>query len=136
MYELIYVNASKAASKLYTDKGAFVRDFQILEKKGLPCKASGTSKNGGIAVVTRNGWSDDDVILTAVVDFGNGKTYSYSAGKRYSGKYEVLTKYGQSIVTVSYAWRQIDDFRAEIWELGYDEPVSFESILIRKVVSK
>lgn len=136
MYEIIYLNGNKAPSKLYENKETFIHDFQILDKKGLPCKASGPSKDGSIAVVTRNGWSDDDVILTVIVDFGNGKTYTYSAGKRYSGKYEVLTKYGQSVVTVTYKWRQIDNFRAELWELGYDEPVSFESIVVRKVVSK
>lgn len=136
MYEIIYLNGNKAPSKLYVNKSAFIHDFQILDKKGFPCKASGPSKDGGIAVATRNGWSDDDVILTAIVDFGNGKTYTYSAGKRYSGKYEVSTKYGQAIVSVTYKWRQIDDFRSEIWAAGYDEPVMFESILVRKVVSK
>ena len=136
MYEIIRMKGSDVSSKLYTEKTKFLADFQIFAKKGIPCKAQGVSKTGEIASITRNGWNDDDVILTAVVDFGNGRKYSYQAGKRYSGQYEVLTRYGQSIVTVSYAWRQIDDFRAEMWNLGYDEPVMFESILVRKVVSK
>ena len=137
MYELLYAkNDTEIRSKLYSNKDAFIDDFQKLERIGLPVKAQGVAKTGEIAVVTRNGWNDDDAILTAVVDFGHGKTYSYCAGKRYSGKYEVLTKYGQEVVNVSYAWRQIDDFYAYIWSLGYDEPVSFESILVRKVVSK
>lgn len=136
MYEIIRMKGNDVASKLYEDKNKFLADFQIFTKKGIPCKAQGVAKTGEIASVTRNGWNDDDVVLTAVVDFGNGRKYSYQAGKRYSGKYEVLTKYGYSIVTVSYAWRQIDDFRAEIWALGYDEPVMFESILVRKAVIK
>lgn len=137
MYEIIRMKENNVASKLYQDRNEFIKDFQIFEKSGLPCKANGTSKDTGEPVsVTRNGWNDDDVVLTAMVDFGHGKVYSYQAGKRYSGQYEVLTKYGQAIVTVSYAWRNIDDFRAEMWNLGYDESVMFESILVRKVVSK
>lgn len=136
MYEIIRMKENNVASKLYKDKDQFLADFQIFSKKGIPCKASGISKTGEPVSVTRNGWNDDDVVLTAKVDFGSGKVYTYQAGKRYSGQYEVLTKYGQSIVNVSYAWRNIDDFRAEMWNLGYDEPVMFESILVRKVVIK
>ena len=133
MYELLYMRGHEVRSKLYEDRNAFVKDFQTLEKSGLPCKAQGSSKAGGVAVVTRNGWDDDDVILTAEVEFSSGRKYSYSAGKRYSGLYEVLTKYGQETVNVTYKWRQIDEFRADLWELGYDNPVSFEFVMVKKV---
>ena len=134
MYEIIYLKDGKAPSKLYLDRESFVHDFQILEKKGLPCLAQGPSKTGEIVKIARNGWNDDEVVLTVDVDFGSGKKYSYQAGKRYSGFYEVETRNGSAIVSVAYRWRQIDEFRASLWAVGYDEPTLFESILIRKVV--
>ena len=134
-YELAYLaTETDVRSKLYEDRNAFLKDFQILETSGKPMMAQGPGKDSGAIIVERrNGWNDDDVILTAEVNFGYGKVYKYSAGKHYSGLYEVIGRSGNCIVSVSYKWRQIDDFRAELFEKGYDEPTAFESILVKKV---
>lgn len=133
MFELILKDGTSVRSKLYADRNKFAEDYTKMTKTAVPFKAQGIGKDGKPFALEMNGWNDDDVILTAVVKFGNDKTYGYSAGKRYSGIYSVKTKYGESIVSVNYKWRDIDEFRTEIWEAGYDEPVSFESILIEKV---
>ena len=134
MWEIIRNKNCEIKSHMYDNRERFIEDFQKFSSSGVPFKAQGVAKDGSIASVARNGWNDNDVVLTANVKFPNNKIYSYTAGKHYSGMYEVVTKYGTSIVSVTYEWRQIDEFRAAIWEAGYDEPVSFESILIRKVV--
>lgn len=133
MVEMLLKDGTDIRSKVFTDRTEAGRAYQSLDKKTLPFKVHGIGKDNKPITVKKNGWKDDDVILTACVKFGNGKVYSYTAGKRYSGMYEVETKLGKSVVVVSYRYRDIDEFRAEIWEAGYDEPVSFESILIKKV---
>ena len=135
MYEIAYVNNEKEIrSKLYEQRDAFLKDYQIIKKSGKPMMGQGPNKNTGkIVSTTENGWSDDDVILTAEVKFSSGTEYSYSAGKHYSGLYEVKTSIGGAIVSVNYRWRLLDEFRASMWTLGYDEPTRFESIMIRKV---
>ena len=131
--EMLLKNGTDVRSKVFTDRTEAGKAYQLLEHKDIPFKVHGIGKDDKPFVIEKNGWSDEDVILTAAVKFGNGKTYSYTAGKRYSGLYEVKTKFGESVVTVAYKYRDIDEFRAEIWAAGYDEPVSFESILIKKI---
>lgn len=135
VYEIVYLKTeAEVRSKLYEDRDAFVKDFNAFTRLGKPVVGKGPDKvTGDFIHVGRNGWDDNDVVLTVDVDFGSGKSYSYQASKRYEGSYEVETKYGTSVVTVTYRWRQIDEFRASLWEKGYDNPVLFESILIRKV---
>ena len=133
MVEMLLKDGTDIRSKVFTDRTEAGRAYQSLNNKTLPFKVHGIGKDNKPITVKKNGWNDDDVVLTACVKFGNGKTYSYIAGKRYSGMYEVRTKFGESDVVVSYKYRDIDEFRAEIWAAGYDEPVSFESILIKKV---
>lgn len=132
-YEIAYISSeNEIRSKLYDSRDKFITDFNIISKSGKPCMAQGPDKTGKIVVVEKNGWNNDDVILTAVVNFGSGKKYSYSASRHYSGMYEVLSRGETVLVSVSYAWRQIDEFRASLWEKGYDNPTAFESILVRK----
>ena len=135
VFELISLEKENVFSEIYTDRNKFVKVFREKEERGYPCKAQGPGKDGGIATVVRNGWNDDDVVLTVDVTFGT-KTYSYQASKRYAGTYKVKTRFGISIVEVAYRWRQIDEFMAYIWELGYDHAVMFDSILVEKVVTK
>lgn len=134
-YELAYIaSETEVRSKIYDNREGFINDFQIVKASGKPMMAQGPSKTGSFEKITVNGWNDDDVILTAVVNFGFGKEYTYSAGKHYSGMYEVAGAKGNSIASVKYEWRMLDDFRAELFEAGYDNPTRFESILVRKVV--
>ena len=135
-YEIVYLrNKDEVRSKLYDDRGQFLADFQLISKSGKPCMAQGPDKNGKITIVTKNGWQDEDFVLTAVVNFGSGKKYSYSASRHYSGLYEVTSRDSTVVVAVTYAWRQIDEFRADLWKKGYDNPTSFESILVKKVAN-
>ena len=134
MYELVYIKDEKEIrSKIYKDREKFIDDFHVFEKSGRPTMGQGPDKNGNFTQVTRNGWNNDDVILTAVVNFGSGTEYSYSASKHYSGMYEVEGKKGNVIVSVKYQWRLYDEYMAFLFEKGYDNPTSFESILVRRV---
>lgn len=131
--EMLLKDGADIRSKVFTNALEATTAYKALLKNTVPFKVHGIRDDGKFISVEKNGWDDEGVVLTAAVKFGNGKTYSYIAGKRYSGMYEVRTKFGESIVAVSYRYRDIDEFRAEIWAAGYDEPVSFESILIKKV---
>lgn len=132
-YELVYAaSENDIRSKLYDNRESFVKDFQIIKKSGKPMMGQGPDKHGNFVQLCENGWDNDDFILTAVVDFGSGKKYAYSAGKHYSGMYPVDSRNKSVIVSVNYKWRNIDDFRAELFEAGYDNPTSFESILVKK----
>lgn len=131
--EMLLKDGTDVRSKVFTNALEAATAYKSLLKNTVPFKVHGICGDGQFVSVEKNGWNDEDVVLTADAKFGNGKTYSYVAGKRYSGLYEVKTKFGESVVSVSYRYRDIDEFRAEIWEAGYDEPVSFESILIKKV---
>ena len=135
-YEIAYINGQEVRSKIYTNKDAFTKDFKAIKASKKPVMAQGPNKNGKHCQVIENGWNNDDVILTAVVKFDNDKEYAYSAGKHYFGMYEVTGRKGNILVSVKYQWRLIDEFRAELFEKGYDSPTSFESILVRKVASK
>lgn len=133
-YELAYIaSKTEVRSNLYTDRKKFIGDLQLLTKSGKPMMGQGPDKTGKLQKISRNGWDDDEVVLTAEVNFGTGQKYSYIAGKHYSGMYEILSESGTAIVSVNYRWRQIDDFRSEMWTAGYDEPASFESVLVRRV---
>lgn len=133
-YELVYVAGSDdIRSKIYHNREAFLKDFQIIKASGKPMMAQGPDKAGKIAQVCENGWNNDDFALTAVVNFGSGKKYAYQASKHYSGMYEVVGRTKNTIVGVAYKWRDIDAFRAELFEAGYDNPTCFESILVKKV---